>query len=241
MKALIIGASAGVGRAIAEHLASRRHELAIVASDLRDLEALSRDLNLRCGAIVHPIAADITTTHPDALCARILETIGSPDAIFLIAGVANPRDCGDLSDTDLSGLVAVNFLAHARLINALLPALGPTHIVVAGSVAAIRARRRNGAYGAAKLALEQFVLSLAQGPAPRIASACCYRLGYVETGMTFGQKLPLPAVSAQTTARFMADGIGRREGIIYFPRWWRFIGAALNGIPYAIFKKLSIA
>ena len=55
----IIGASAGVGRALASAFASAGHDLILVASDARDLRALASDLEIRHGARVAAIAADV--------------------------------------------------------------------------------------------------------------------------------------------------------------------------------------
>ena len=52
MNTLVIGASAGLGRAIAERLAADGHALYLIASDPRDIAALVSDLNIRFGVKV---------------------------------------------------------------------------------------------------------------------------------------------------------------------------------------------
>ena len=44
MTTTIVGASSGLGRALAAELASRGHELLLVSSDSRDLDAIVADL-----------------------------------------------------------------------------------------------------------------------------------------------------------------------------------------------------
>ena len=56
MTTVVVGASSGLGRALAEELARTGHELLLVASDPRDLSAIAADLGLRHAAKVHTLA-----------------------------------------------------------------------------------------------------------------------------------------------------------------------------------------
>ena len=74
------------------------------------------------------------------------------------------------------------------------------YIVLAGSVASIRPRGGNTVYGAAKTALEHYGMAIRHAFADGLGSVSCYRLGYISTAMTFGQKLPLPAAAPEQVA-----------------------------------------
>ena len=60
MKCLVIGASAGLGRAVTEELAARGHKLSIVSSDESDLASIAKDLKLRHSTKVSYLAMDLT-------------------------------------------------------------------------------------------------------------------------------------------------------------------------------------
>ena len=67
MRALVVGASAGVGRALAEGLAARGYDLLLVASDQRDLDAEAAHLRLTHGVAVTTVAADAAKPETGAI------------------------------------------------------------------------------------------------------------------------------------------------------------------------------
>ena len=240
MRALIIGASAGLGRAIADRLACPGNSLFLIASDARDLDATARDLELRTGCTAHVLTLDIATADPEAVKHHIRDKLGAIDVLLVIAGVVDQDDFGEIDDARLRRLVDVNFVGPIRLINALIGVMAPGgHLVAAGTVGAIRPRARNGIYGASKLALEHYVLGRAQAHPETLGTVACYRLGYMRTAMTFGQRLLLPATVPQEAARVIVEGIGRRQGLLYFPRWWRLIAVMLRLVPFRIYRRLE--
>ena len=55
MTFVIVGASAGLGRALAEKFASEGHDLVIISSELKDLNAIKGDLQNRFNVKIFPI------------------------------------------------------------------------------------------------------------------------------------------------------------------------------------------
>ena len=86
MKCLVIGASAGLGRAVTEELAARGHKLSIVSSDESDLASIAKDLKLRHSTKVSYLAMDLTQINIKSFLRFVEKSLGSPDAIFCIAG-----------------------------------------------------------------------------------------------------------------------------------------------------------
>ena len=238
MKAVVIGATAGVGRALATQLASQKADLVLIARDRRDLDATAADFRLRFGAIVHVLAADIAEPNVEQLHSFVRDSLDTIDALFVIAGMTNPADRGALPDQAMALVAAANFTGPARAVNALLSLCGPrSHIVLAGSVASIRPRAGNAVYGAAKTALEHYGMAIRHAFAGKLGSVSCYRLGYISTAMTFGQKLPLPAAAPEQVAGVMIHRLGR-SGVVYYPAWWRLVAICLRCVPWFIYKRL---
>ena len=123
MKAVIFGGSAGMGRAIAEQLASRHADVLLVASDARDLDAVRSDLLLKYGTgKISTLAIDLAQAAPEAVVGSILDDFGKFDAMFLVAGLGDDGDSGVLASVAAERLVKINFVAPALLINAVMAA-----------------------------------------------------------------------------------------------------------------------
>jgi NAD(P)-dependent dehydrogenase (short-subunit alcohol dehydrogenase family) len=114
------------------------------------------------------------------------------------------------------------------------------NIVGMSSVAAARGRRINSVYGAAKRGFEGYFEALRH----RLADLPCrvqfYRLGYLRTRMTFGQKLLFPPLDPAEAARVIVGNLGRDMGLVYLPWWWRPIIAIIVRLPWPIYKRLNI-
>src|SRR5438874_1782648 len=116
MKAVILGASAGVGRALAVRLASQQAELALIARDQRDLDAMAADFRLRFGATVHVLAADLAEPDVENLHHFVGNNLNNIDVLFVIAGMIDPQDRGALSDQAMKLVASANFTGPARAV-----------------------------------------------------------------------------------------------------------------------------
>lgn len=243
MKALVIGASAGLGRALSEELAGLGHSLHLLASGQEDLQALASDL-----AVVHKVSVsyqcvDLSQTSFDGVRERVLETLGSPDAVFVVAGVSSEHDSGAVPEDILDRLLSVNFTALVKFVNAFLPDLTEkpeSWLVGLGSVAQARARRSNSVYASCKAGLEFYFNALRHHFANGPCTVQFYRIGYMATQMTFGKKLLFPATSTRDVARTIVRRLACQSGVRYLPRWWGLITLVFRLIPWKIYKNINV-
>lgn len=139
-KALITGASSGIGHATALRLASEGMDLVLMARRMDRLEKLRREIESEYKVRVIPVAADIR--HHDELQAKFqalgseLETV---DVLVNNAGLArgtsklsemHPNDWNEMIDTNIKGLVSLTRLMLPYFLKA-----QRGHIVNLGSVA----------------------------------------------------------------------------------------------------------
>lgn len=241
---IVVGASAGVGREIAGQLAGLGRSLLLVARGREDLEAVALDLGLRFGGEVRTVEAD--ATRPESFAGAVLAAVRPDERIeglLLPLGTIDEEDSPELSRERAESLVNVNFLSPAALISSFLPLLRAQEgasIVGLGSIADARGRRRNLHYGAAKRALRFFFEGLLHAETGRGLCVQFWVLGYHDTGLAFGKKLPLPPESPAATARRIVRNLGKRSGVFYTPRYWRAVAAVLRALPLGLYRKLDL-
>jgi decaprenylphospho-beta-D-erythro-pentofuranosid-2-ulose 2-reductase len=166
---------------------------------------------------------------------------GPVDLVISAAGVligqelldASPRRAGEMIEANFTGHVTT-LLAAARQ----LRAQGHGTIVILSSVAAVRPRRANFVYGAAKAGLDAFGRGLAdslQGTGVRVLLV---RPGFVIGRMTTGLD---PAPLATTPARVgaaVAAGLARGATVIWVPPALGALAAGLRLVPRPLWRRL---
>ena len=243
MRALIVGASAGVGRALCETLAARGAALLLVASDARDLNALAAHLRLVYQAEVHTVEADATRV---AACVeevgKAAAIFGVVDSLFFPIGASLSDDRGLLRQEQASAILDTNLSVVIGLTTRFLPQLlelPQARIVGFSSIAAIRGRRANIVYSAAKRGLESYFESLRHLTAAAGVRVQLYRLGYVATQQSFGQRLLFPVMTPKQVAHEVMRKLDRDMGKVFFPRYWSLIALAVTLLPWRLYKKLD--
>lgn len=241
MAYIIIGASGGLGRALADRLAADGHRLVLVARDADALAALAGALRDRHGIEAASVVAD-AAKGPDYLdeVARAARAAGGIKGLLMPIGLALRDDLGTAPAT-LRDLAGVNFLAPAEAVTRLWPDLaeGGATVVGFGSITAARGRGRNFVYGAMKRALLSYFESLRLAARGTPVKVQFWVLGFLDTDVMKAEKTPLPKGDPRLLADRIVDGLGRDRGVTYFPGWWRWITLALRLMPWAIYSRLG--
>ena len=243
MTAVVVGASAGLGRALAEALAAAGHDLVVVSSDARDLEALASDLRIRRGVRVVVVPLDLG----GELCGlgrlrNAASELGGPDALLLPIGWTTAVDDATLGADVAERLVRTNFLSVTAIVAELLPELRKkprASVLGFGSVAATRGRGANMVYAASKRALQTWFEGLRHACAGTPIEVCFYVLGYLDTSLAFGRRTLLPRADPSRLAARVVRELGRRGGVVYYPPAWRVVCAVLPLVPFFVFKRLK--
>lgn len=170
-RALVTGASRGIGEATARALAEAGALVALAARSADALTSIIADLgdgHLAC-------VADLSTpAGAMAVVAAVNEWAGgAPDILVNNAGVFTPKPIPDQDPDDFADVLRVNLASPFRLVHAFFPTMvrrASGHIVTVGSVSDRRARAANAAYAASKFGLRGLHESLrseAQGTGVR--------------------------------------------------------------------------
>jgi uncharacterized protein len=153
-KALVTGASSGIGAIYADRLARRGYDLILVARNGGRLEALAKRLAAETGRGVETATADLN----DKVDLRRVETLLRNDAaITMLVNNAGVGAVGSVLESDIDkmdDMIALNVSATTRLTYAAAP--GFVAIINVASIAGIAPEILNGVYGGSKA----FVLAL---------------------------------------------------------------------------------
>ncbi len=244
MTTLVFGASAGVGRALCRAFAARGERLVVISRDAVDLEAESAHCTLSYGVPVDWLAVDASDS---AVVGTVLRDYLSHndvhfDNLMFPLGGAASDDRVDGPNEEIIRALNTNLISIMVSIGILLPRMtagGRGNIVGFGSIAALRGRTSLAAYAAAKRGLESYFESLRHAVATRGIAVQFYRLGYVATQQSYGKKLLLPAIPADTVARYVLANLNRDIGLRSLPRYWSAVGLALRLLPWRVYRRLN--
>lgn len=162
MRALVTGASAGIGAAFAERLARDHYDLVIVARNHERLDARAKRLRAEHGTRVEVLAADLT----DAAELSVVEKVVEDADLRLLVNNAGFGTTGAFADLDVSREeeeIRLNVVALMRLTRAGLPGMiarGRGSIINVSSLAAFQPAPYNATYGATKAFVNSFTEAL---------------------------------------------------------------------------------
>jgi NAD(P)-dependent dehydrogenase (short-subunit alcohol dehydrogenase family) len=163
--ALVTGASAGLGRALATELARRQWTLVLDARTEPALSLAAAELSRYTE--VHAVSGDVSIAAHRAELAVAIDRIGRLDLLVNNASALGPTPLPSLAElplVELSELLHVNLTAPLGLVQLMLPMLAEYDgtIVNISSDAAIEHYPGWGGYGAAKAALDHLTATLAE-------------------------------------------------------------------------------
>jgi NAD(P)-dependent dehydrogenase (short-subunit alcohol dehydrogenase family) len=241
---IVVGASSGIGLAVARRLCIAGRKVAMLARrepELRAHVATSNDVLGRdqAFAYVHD-AAELDAVEP--LFERIEKELGQVDEVHYVAGVMPDvaRDEFDLAkdrqqvQVNMLGCIAWGNAAAVRFL-----ARKNGCFVGVGSVAGDRGRVGRPVYNASKAGMDCYLEALRNRLWRHGVQVTTIRPGFVQTPMTAGLSLK-GAITADVAAALILRARDRRKAVAYVPGKWRPIMFVIRNIPSFVFRRLSI-
>jgi short-subunit dehydrogenase len=162
-RALVTGASRGLGVEIARRLCKRGLDLVLAARSQTALEAVAADLRASSGREITTCVADLADPREVERLAALAEALGGVDVLVNNAGVESTLRFDERPPPEIEQTVAINLTGPMLLTRALLPGMlkrGRGHIVNIASVGGVLAIPFNEPYSATKFGLVGFTRSL---------------------------------------------------------------------------------
>lgn len=244
MRVAILGATKGMGRALARLCAERGDTICLLGRNAGDLERSAADLRVRgAGSEVSHVTCDLEASDGfDAAIVGARDAMGALDAIVVTAGIFATQD--ELErDPDLTErLLRVDFtntLLFCEAAKRALLAEGGGTLCVFSSVAGERGRKPVVLYGAAKAGLTRYLEGLDHKHHADGLRVITVKPGFVKTSMTAGLDPPPFAGEPEPVARRVLRAMDRGTPVVYAPSPWRLIMAVIRSLPRSIMRRVG--
>lgn len=246
MNVVLLGATKGMGRALARRLAARGDRLVLLGRDAENLNRSAADLALRSAQDVTAVGtAPCDLACPDTFEAALdaaTAHLGTIDTVVVTAAIFATQDELE-NDTELARQLlslnftnTVTFCEHAR--KRLLAGGGGT-LCVFSSVAGERARKPVVIYGATKAGLSAYLEGLDHRYRAAGLRTVCVKPGFVRTSMTAALDPPPFAGTPEQVAGQVMRAIDHGTPVIYAPAIWRWVMLLIRHLPRAVMRRVG--
>jgi len=245
-RGIIVGASSGMGAALARKLSQEGYTLALLARRQEMLETLCDEINQKAGEIralaySHNV---IDYASVPALLSKVTADLGGLDLFVFMAGVNYPPGGIDQynfeNDCQMIEINLIGAMAWMSPVAAMFHSAKSGQIVGISSVAGDRGRVGNPGYNASKAGLTTYLEALRNRLTRRGVNVLTVKPGFVKTDMLKAAQGGTPfAIAPEKAADDIYAAMRKRKQMIYTPSLWRWIMLAIQHTPSFIFRRLS--
>jgi decaprenylphospho-beta-D-erythro-pentofuranosid-2-ulose 2-reductase len=245
VKAVVLGGTSGIGRAIAQRLVARGDRVFLLGNDVAALERSDADLRARQTkpqAVGYAVCdLERPETFASALDAADM-ALDEFDAVIVSAAMFASQDALE-GDVELTRrLVTVNY-AHTVVfcehVRKRLLSRGGGWLTVFSSVAGDRGRNPVAIYGSSKAGISVYLEALDHKHHAAGLSVLCVKPGFVKTGMTAGLAPPPFAGEPDGVAEDVLSAMDRRKPLIYTPKMWALVMLVIRNLPRSVMRRIN--
>ena len=236
-KIIIIGATSGIGRRLAELYAENGNQVGITG---RRMELLNEIKNLFPDRI-ETECFDVTQNENIKRLESLIHKLGGLDLLIISAGTGEISKELDWQldkqtvDTNVNGFVEIanwgfNFFSRQN----------QGSLVTISSIASHRGNSWAPAYSASKAFQTNYFegLAIKAGRMKKNIAVICIEPGFVATKMAMGNK-QFWVVPLEKAAKQIIRSIDKKKRKAYISHRWWIIAKLLNWLPYSIYKRLG--
>lgn len=232
-KAIIIGATSGIGKELAKLLAQNNYKVGITGRRMKLLEELKATNTEKF--IINSF--DSTTESNSDKLSELVTDLGGLDLLIMSSGTGDENSNLDYKEDEKT--VNLNVKAFTEIMDWAFNYFrkqGFGHITAISSVAGLRGSEHAPAYFASKAYQINYLESLR-----KIAKKPIYitdiRPGYVDTAMALGDNL-FWVSSKEKAAKQIFSAIKNKRDVAYISKRWRLIAWALKLVPRFVYTRI---
>jgi short-subunit dehydrogenase len=239
MRVWIVGASSGIGEALAKRLAASGAQLALSARREQVLSQIARDQDL-----ILPLDVTQAEALQDAKD-EILTTWGGLDLVIYSAGVYQPMRSWELQSAVIGESLEINLKGAYNLLHAVLPLYlqqKSGNLAIVASVAGYTGLPKALAYGPTKAALINLAQILYADLSAKGMGVYLINPGFVSTRLTEQNDFQMPAlITPDEAATEILKGMRKGQFEIHFPKrfslWMKLISRLPGRLRFSLLKK----
>jgi decaprenylphospho-beta-D-erythro-pentofuranosid-2-ulose 2-reductase len=245
-RAIVVGASSGIGEAIAHEMARTGvAAIALVARRQNELHRVAGVIKhahpeIKVQTYMHDVV-DFDQTAP--LFERIERDLGGVDSLVYAAGVMPEVVEGEYSFTKDRAMIEVNLLgamAWMDVAAARFEAARRGTILGISSIAGERGRRGNPGYNTSKAALSTFLEALRNRMSRYGVNVVTIKPGFVDTAMTRGKGIKGAIPAEEAARRCLSIARAGGSGSAFVPGKWALVALVIRSIPSFLFRHLNL-
>lgn len=233
----IIGASTGIGAALAKNLASKNSNLILSSRNHKTLKELTKSLKGNHHIIDFDVANAKSCQTATIKAFKLYKNI---DSIIFLAGIYEPKSISDIDLELTNKIIQTNLIGAINLTHFILPLLKKqktAQLAFCASVAGYRGLPNAQIYGASKAALINFCESLYIEN--NDIDIKLINPGFVKTRLTAKNNFKMPMlISSELAAEKIAKALLKKQFEITFPKNFTYICKFLRLLPYNIYFKI---
>ena len=244
-RALVIGASVGMGAMLSRKLAKEGFALALVARQKEKLDALCAEINADGEKLALAYPHDVSKyKEVPALLRKITSDLGGLDVVIFLAGVNYPPGGMDKynfeNDRQMVEINLIGAMAWLTPIAEMFQNAKAGQIVGIGSVAGDRGRVGNPGYNTSKAGFHTYLEALRNRLTRHGVNVLTVKPGFVKTEMLKAAVGPTPfAIEPEKAADDIYNAMRKRKQTVYTPFFWAYIMQIIRHIPSFIFRRMS--
>jgi short-subunit dehydrogenase len=236
-KVIVIGASSGIGREIANIYVALGWKVGITGRRFQ----LLNELQSAHPSQVVASTFDVMGNENKTKLSELIEDLGGMNILIYNSGFGesskelDPEIEQAITRTNVNGCVEIVSYAFNYFANK-----GSGHIVLTSSVAALRGNGWSPAYSASKAFMSNYAegLNIKASKMKKDILVTDIRPGFVDTKMGKGPGRFWVA-PAEKAARQIVDAITKKKRVAYVTRRWWLIAQLLKIIPFSLYRRLG--
>ncbi|NKQ35157.1 MAG: SDR family NAD(P)-dependent oxidoreductase [Chloroflexi bacterium] len=244
LRAIVVGASSGIGAAMVKKLAGQGYQVAALARRESLLQELCDEVNDQPGngRVFYRVHNVTDYDEVPAAFQSVVRDLGGLDLIVYAAGIQLPVMLDEYNFAKDRAMIDVNLLGAIAWLDETAVRFqreGKGQIVAISSVAGDRGRIGSPVYNTSKAGLNTYLEALRNRLTRHGVTVTTIKPGFVDTVLLENAPKTFWVISPEKAASSIYQAIRKRKQTVYVPARWRWVMLIIRHIPSFIFRRMN--